>query len=140
MTGYQNYGFPARTGVADSFTPDAQLMLPGSRPRFQNFVLTGGVTYAKGSVLGMVTASRKLKLAAAAAGDGSQNPIAVLDRDIAAFDTDGTTPLDTSFDVIVRGAVLNPAALVLGAGITSNAAQDALTARGFSFRSTGFSG
>jgi hypothetical protein len=140
MTGYQNYSYPARAGVADSFTPDAQLTLPGSRPRFQNFTLKGGATYAKGSVLGMITASRKLTLAVAAAGDGSQNPIAVLDRDVAAFDVDGATALDTTFDVMVGGAVLNPAALVLGTGITSAAAQDALTARGFSFRSTGFSG
>jgi hypothetical protein len=140
MTGYQKYGYPANAGVVDSFTPDPQLMLPGSRPRFMNFTLLGGQTLAKGSVLGMVTATRKLKLAAAAAGDGSQAPIAVLDRDIATFDTDGVTALDTTFDVLVGGVVLNPAALVLGAGTTAPAAQDALRPLGFQFRSTGFSG
>lgn len=140
MTGYQKYGYPANAGVVDSFTPDAQLMLPGSRPRFQNFTILGGLTLLKGSVLGMVTATRKLKLAASAAGDGSQTPIAVLDRDLATFDTDLVTALDTTFDVLVSGVVLNPAALVLGAGITSTAAQDALRALGFQFRSPGFSG
>jgi hypothetical protein len=140
MTGYQKYGYPANAGVVDSFTPDPQLMLPGSRPRFMNFVILGGQTLLKGSVLGMVTATRKLKLALAAAGDGSQTPIAVLDRDLASFDTDGVTGLDTSFDVVVGGAVLNPLALVLGTGTTLNVAEDALRALGFTFRNTGFSG
>jgi hypothetical protein len=140
MTGYQKYGYPANTGVVDSFTPSPDLMLPGSRPRFMNFTLLGGQTLAKGSVLGMVTATRKLKLAASAAGDGSQNPMAVLDRDLATFDTDGATGLDTTFDVLVGGVVLNPLALVLGIGITLPVAEDALRALGFSFRSTGFSG
>lgn len=140
MTGYQKYGYPANAGQVDSFTPDPQLMLPGSRPRFMNFTLTGGVAYLKGSVLGMVTATRKLKLAASAAGDGSQVPMAVLDRDLAAFDTDGVTALDTTFDVLVGGVVLNPAALVLGTGTTLNVAEDALRPLGFQFRTTGFSG
>lgn len=139
MTGYQKYGFPANAGVVDSFTPDPQLQMPGTRPRFMNFTLTGGA-YLKGSVLGMVTATRKLKLAASAAGDGSQTPMAVLDRDLNLFAADGTTPVDTTFDVMVSGAVLNPTALVLGAGTTVNAAEDALRALGFQFRTPGFSG
>lgn len=140
MTGYQKYGYPANAGVVDSFTPDPQLLLPGSRPRFQNFKLLGGLTLLKGSVLGLITASNKLTLSASAAGDGSQNPIAVLDRDLATFDTDGVTGLDTNFDVMVNGAVLNPAALVLGTGMTTAAVITALLARGFTFRATGFSG
>lgn len=140
MTGYQTYGYPARTGIADSFTPDPQLMLPGSRPRFMNFTLLGGQAFLKGSVLGMITATRKLTLSAAAAGDGSQNPIAILDRNIATFDIDGVTALDTTFDVVVGGVVLNPLALVLGTGMVLTAVQDALRPLGFQFRSTGFSG
>jgi hypothetical protein len=137
---YQNYGYPARHVDADSFSPGNDLFMPGSRPKFMNFTILGGQTLLKGSVLGMVTASRKLKLAASAAGDGSQNPMAVLDRDLATFDTDGTTPLDMTFDVVVDGAVFNPAALVLGTGTTSNVAQDALRALGIQFRTPGFSG
>ena len=140
MTGYQSYAYPARATDADSFSPDPQLKLPGSEPKFMNFTILGGQTLAKGSVLGMVTASRKLKLAAAAAGDGSQTPMAVLQNDLATYDTDGTTPLDITFDVWVSGVVLNSAALVLGTGTTLAVAQDALRALGFQFRSTGFSG
>jgi hypothetical protein len=140
MTGYQKYGYPANAGVVDSFTPDPQLLLPGSRVRFQNFILLGGLHFLKGSVLGIITASGKLTLSASAAGDGSQNPVAVLDRDLGTFDTDGVTSLDTTFDVMVHGAVLNPAALVLGTGMTLAVVQTALLARGFTFRTTGFSG
>jgi hypothetical protein len=140
MTGYQSYGYPANAGQVDSFTPDPQLLLPGSRIRFQNFTLLGGLNFLKGSVLGVITATGKLTLSAAAAGDGSQNPIAVLDRNVSTFDIDGVTALDTTFDVIVGGAVLNPAALVLGTGMTAAAVETALLGRGFSFRNTGFSG
>ena len=140
MTGYQSYAYPANAGQVDSFTPDPQLILPGSRPRFQNFTLLGGQNFLKGSVLGIVTSTGKLTLSTAAAGDGSQNPVAVLDRNLSTFDIDGVTALDTTFDVIVHGAVLNPAALVLGAGMTAAVVETALLARGFTFRNTGFSG
>lgn len=134
MAGYQDISYPARTGEADSFAPGNDLELPGSRPRFMNFTLASGSVYAKGSVLGMVTASRKLKLSASAAGDGSEAPMAVLNTTVDA------TAGDVTFDVMVSGAVLNPAALVLGTGTTSNAAQDALRALGFQFRTPGYSG
>ena len=140
MTGYQSYAYPANAGQVDSFTPDPQLLLPGSRIRFQNFTILGGLTLLKGSVLGIITASGKLTLSASAAGDGSQNPVAVLDRNLSTFDVDGVTALDTTFDVIVHGAVLNPAALVLGTGMTIAAVETALLARGFTFARTGFSG
>lgn len=134
---YASIPYPARHVDADAWTPGNDLEMPGSRPRFQNMTLTGGAVYAKGSVLGVVTATGKLKLSAAAAGDGSQTPIAVLNTDV---DATANTNADVNFDVMVSGAVLNPAALVLGAGITSDAAQTALLGRGFAFRTPGFSG
>lgn len=134
-----NLQYPARAQQVDDIA-HVQFELPGSRPRFMNFTILGGQTLAKGSVLGKITASGKLKLAASAAGDGSQNCMAVLNTAISTFEADGTTPKDMTFDVIVSGAVLNPAALVLGAGTTSAVAQDALRALGFQFRTPGFSG
>jgi hypothetical protein len=131
--------YPVNAGEVDSISY-LNLEMPGSHPKFMNFTILGGQTLKAGSVLGLVTASRKLKLAAAAAGDGSQAPMAVLNTDISTFAADGTTPKDMTFDVMVSGAVLNPAALVLGAGITATAAQDALRPLGFQFRSPGFSG
>lgn len=129
-----NLPYPVRTGDADSVATHVHLEMPGSRPKFQNFTLTAGQVYAKGSVLGQVAANSKLKLAAAAAGDGSQNPIAVLNTDVDA------TAGDVTFDVMVSGAVLNPNALVLGVGTTLAVAQAALNGRGFAFRTPGFSG
>lgn len=140
MAGYQNYGYPARHADADSFAPGNDLLMPGSEPKFMNFTILAGQNLLKGSVVGMVTASRKLKLCASAAGDGSQTPIGVIDRDLNAVDIDGSTPLDTKFDIIVSGAVFNPNALVLGAGMTQNVVQDALRALGNQFSTPGFSG
>lgn len=131
--------YPVRAQEVDSIA-HVEFELAGSSPKFMNFTILGGQTLAKGSVLGMVTASRKLKLAASAAGDGSQTPMAVLNTDLATFAADGTTPKDMTFSVIVTGAHLNPNALVLGTGTTSNVAQDALRALGFQFRVPGFSG
>lgn len=129
--------YPVRATDADSVPTHVDLEMPGSRPKFMNFTLTGGVVYARGSVLGQITATGKLKLAASAAGDGSQNPIAVLNTDI---DATLNSNADVTFDVIVSGATLNPNALVLGVGTTLGAAQIALAARGFAFRTPGFSG
>ncbi len=135
-----NLPYPLRAEVADTVASHVDLELPGSRPKFMNFTILGGQTLTKGSVLGMVTTGRKLKLAASAAGDGSQNCMAVLNTDLATFDTDGTTPLDMKFDVIVSGGVFNSAALVLGTGTTLNVASDALRALGNQVRTPGFSG
>lgn len=134
---YGGIPFPVNHADADSWAPGNELEMPGSRPRLMNFTLTGGVVYAKGSVLGQVTATGKLKLAASAAGDGSQNPMAVLTVPI---DATANSNADVTFDVMVSGGILNPAALVLGTGTTSGVAQTALVARGFSFRTPGFSG
>lgn len=130
-----NLPYPVRHADADIVPNHVELEMPWSRPRFQNFTILGGQgVLGKGSVLGMVTASRKLKLSAAAAGDGSEAMKFVLNVDL------DTTGGDVTFDVMVGEATLNPAALVLGAGQTANGAIDALTARGFSFRTPGFSG
>jgi hypothetical protein len=126
--------YPVRHADADSIGNHVDLELPGSRPRFQNFTLLAGQLYARGSVMGQVTASGKLTLSASAAGDGSQNPIAVLNTDVDA------TGGDVTFDVYVGGAVLNQDALVLGTGMTLAAVEAALIARGFAFRHVGFSG
>lgn len=127
--------YPARATEAGSVPTFVDLEMPGSRPVFQNFTILGGQgVLSRGSVLGQITTGGKLKLAAAAAGDGSQDCMAVLNTDL------DTTGGDVTFDVMVNGAILNPDALVLGAGTTSAVAQAALLARGFAFRKPGFSG
>jgi hypothetical protein len=77
----------------------------------------------KGSVLGVVTASGKLLLAASAAGDGSATAVAVLNEDL---DTSGG---DKVYPVIVEG-YLNETALVFGAGHDADTVRHALRAQG----------
>lgn len=134
-----NIQFPARAADADSISFTA-FEVPGSRPKFENMVILGGQTLVKGSVLGIITASGKLKLSASAAGDGSQNPVAVLHHDITTLAADGVTAQDMNASVAVTGGAYNEDALVLGAGMTAAAVKLALIARGFTFRTPGFSG
>ena len=129
---------PARFATVDAFAP-VQLMLPGKKPVFFNYILTGGQTYLAGSVLGMVTATGKLVLSAFAAGDGSQTPIAILPEHIATFDIDGVTPLDMSVKVLVEASV-NGDALQFGAGHSVATTKAALAARNIYVIAPHFSG
>lgn len=90
-------------------------------------------TLRVGAVLGKVTATGKYKLAASAAVDGSQTPVAVLIADGLGLSGDialaATT--DTKALVLARGPVIvADSALQLGTGITAGAAKSALAAVG----------
>jgi len=50
--------------------------------------IAAGANLVKGTILGRITASGKLKAAAAASSDGSQTPVAVLMEDAAAAGAD----------------------------------------------------
>jgi hypothetical protein len=85
-------------------------------------------TLRVGAVLGKVTATGKYKLAVAAAGDGSQTPVAVLIADVQGSSKDITlaAATDTKALVLARGPVIvADAALQLGTGITAAAAKAA---------------
>ena len=89
-------------------------------------------TLRVGAVLGK-TADGKYKLAASAAGDGSQTPVAVLIADGMGSSTDIVlaAATDTKALALVRGPVLlKDAYLQLGTGITLAAAKTALAAVG----------
>ncbi|MFX8266495.1 head decoration protein, partial [Acinetobacter baumannii] len=77
--------------------------LPGKRPVFMNYTLKGGQQLVAGSVLGRITASGLLVLSNAAAGDGSQVPMAILCEDVMTFAPDGVTARDTPLSVAVQG-------------------------------------
>lgn len=90
-------------------------------------------TLRVGAVLGKVTATGKYKLAASAAVDGSQTPVAVLIADGLGSSTDVVlaAATDTKALVLARGPVIvADAALQLGTGITAAAAKTALAAVG----------
>lgn len=132
------FSYPAVDQVVDGivFQP---LWIPGSRRVFQPAIILGGQNLVAGSVLGRITASGKYQLAVAAASDGSQVPIAILPEDLSTFAADGATALDMSMSVVFQ-AMVNPAALVFGAGLTWASTSAGLNARGIFGRYPGYSG
>lgn len=129
---------PARYRYVDAIVHNP-LMLPGADPVFMNFVIEGGQNLIPGSVLGRVTATGKLKLVAAAAGDGSQNPVAILCEKLDTFAADGVTPQDITMAVAVSG-YFNETVLNYGAGYTVAALKPLLQAVNIYTRAPGYSG
>ena len=86
------------------------LFLPGKDRRYMTYTVVGGQSLLIGSVLGVITASNKVQLCKAAAGDGSQIPSIILQENVNTFAADGVTPLDMSMNLVV-GAHVNFAAL-----------------------------
>ena len=107
-----NIPHPAHGGTVDVLV-HKQLFAPGKQPMMANFLILTGQTLKKGSILGAVSASGKLKLSTAAAGDGSEVPVAILGEDL------DTTSGDKLFAVYVEGT-FNEQALVYGAGHDAN--------------------
>jgi hypothetical protein len=130
--------YPAKYHVVDSIVYNP-LHLPGSEPVFMNFVIEGGQNLLLGSVLGRVTATGKLKLVNAAAGDGSEVPVAILCENMHTFDKDGVTPLDMMMAVAV-GGYFNETVLHYGAGYTDANMKQLLLARNIHTRAPGYSG
>ena len=104
---------PAKGGNFASITYNDFLM-PGGDHEYEPFIIAGGQTLLRGSVLGAITASGKLILSLNAAADGSQNAVAILCEDL---DTTVGGNADVAFHVLVHGRV-NPEALVFGTGQT----------------------
>jgi len=104
---------PAKGGNVASITFNDFLM-PGGDHEYEPFLIAGGQTLLRGSVLGAITATGKLTLSLSGASDGSQNPMAILCEDL---DTTVNSNADVPFHVLVHGRV-NPEALVFGTGAT----------------------
>ncbi|RNJ49371.1 head decoration protein [Methylocystis hirsuta] len=120
--------YTASFRTVDAFVSN-QLFLGGKHPIFMDVILEGGQDLPAGAVLGRVSATDKFKLTASAAGDGSQNAIAILSQPVKTYDVDGVTPKDTPFRVVVEGYV-NPSALTFGAGHTWASTKDSLRQAG----------
>jgi hypothetical protein len=76
-----------------TFTPDN--LLAGDFPRVTGWgnIVSGAGKLARGTVLGQITASGKLKLVNSANTDGSKTPYAVLAEDADASSADAAAPL-----------------------------------------------
>lgn len=82
-------------------------------------VIAAGQVLVRGAVLGQITDSKEFVLCTAAAENGSQDPKAILDRDV------DTTDGATSAPIRLTGQVLG-IRLILGEGITLAEAKAAL--------------
>lgn len=82
-------------------------------------VIAAGQQLSRGAVLGQVTASGEYLLCKADATDGSQTPVAILDKDV------NTTESAQSAPIRLTGQVLS-SQLTLGDGLTLAAAKAAL--------------
>lgn len=119
-----NMPHPAFGGTVSALIEN-QLFMPGKDPVLAPFKISINQTLAAGSILGAVTATGELILSLAAAGDGSQVPVAILLEDL---DTNGEVAPKT-FNVAVEG-FFNETALVYGTGHTADTVRLALRDRG----------
>lgn len=107
-----NLAHPAFGGTVSAVTHN-HLMLPGKDPILAPWKFASGQTLKAGSVIGIVTATGKAKLSAAAAGDGSETPRGILLEDL------DTTGGEQTFNMAVEG-YFNETALVFGTGHTAD--------------------
>ncbi len=107
-----NLPHPAFGGTVSAFTENT-LFMPGKDPVLAPWKFAAGQQLRRGSVIGIVTATGKAVLSAAAAGDGSETPRGVL---LEALDT---TSGEKIFSLAVEG-FFNETALVFGAGHTAD--------------------
>lgn len=121
---------PAGGGTVSALVYN-QILMPGKDPVFAPMTVLTNQVLVKGSVMGVVTASGKLKLSASAAGDGSEVPVAILMEDL------DTTGADKAFQLMVEGYV-NETALTFGAGHTADTCRHALRAQGIYLTSPRF--
>lgn len=81
--------------------------------------IAAGQNLKRGAVLGQVTASKEYLLSKAAADDGSEVPVAILDQDVDATGGAQTAPIRLTGQVLASQ-------LHLGEGVTLAAAKSAL--------------
>lgn len=101
-------------------TFDRDNLIAGNYPRVtdRETMLTPQVN-ARGSLMGRITASGKIILSLAAAGDGSQVPTGILVNDADA------NAADTEEDIYLSGE-FNQDAIIYGAGHTAASVKDGL--------------
>ena len=116
----------SRASFATSASTAMVTLIRSGAPDTKKVTLLGGAIYPIGSVLGIVTASKKAVLSAAAAGDGSQTPQYVLSYTVDA------TGGDTEAMAVETGDLIG-SQLVLGAGHTLDSIRAGLRDKGITF-------
>jgi hypothetical protein len=112
-----NPSLPA--SIAQTYLPDQLILDPKTIVTLPITVLTGAATFARGTVLGRITASGKYTISKTSAVDGSQTPAAIL------ADFCDPTAADAQAGAYVMGE-FNVNALVLDATWTAATVAPAL--------------
>lgn len=119
-----NIAHPAFGGTVHAHVENP-MFLPGKDPILAPFKIEEGQNLKAGSVLGAKSSTGELVLSLAAAGDGSEVPVAILLEDL-----DLSAESDAKvFSVAVEG-FFNETALVFGTGHNANTVRLALRDRG----------
>lgn len=116
-----NLPHPAFGGTVSALTYDT-LAMPGKDPVRAPFTLAQdavNVPLKAGTILGVVTATGELVMSLAAAGDGSETPVAILGEDM------DLSAGSAVHDVYVEG-YFNETALIYGSGHDANSVRMAL--------------
>lgn len=111
------------------YTPDK--LLAGDFPRvYESVTIASGANLVAGAVLGIITSSGKYALSAAAAGDGSEVPRAILLKDAAA------AAADVSNVPVALTGEFNQNALTFGTGHTAASTKTGLRDIGIFLKTT----
>ena len=106
-------------GFTDQGSTTSDNLLAGEFPRIAELATVSGGKYARGTILGKITASGKCTICTSAATDGSKDAYAVL-ADASEEDKQAIVYLTGEF---------NAAALTVGSGLTVDGLKDALRAK-----------
>ena len=106
-------------GFTDQGETKADNLLAGEFPRIVELATVSGGKYARGTILGKITASGKCTICTSAATDGSKDAYAILAEAV------DTSEKDKQAVVYLTGE-FNAAALTVGSGLTVDGLKDAL--------------
>ena len=109
-------------GFTDQGETKADNLLAGEFPRIVELATVSGGKYARGTILGKITASGKCTICTSAATDGSKDAYAILAEAV------DTSEKDKQAVVYLTGE-FNAAALTVGSGVTVDGLKDALRAK-----------
>ena len=109
-------------GFTDQGETKADNLLAGEFPRSVELATVSGGKYARGTILGKITASGKCTICTSAATDGSKDAYAILAEAV------DTSEKDKQAVVYLTGE-FNAAALTVGSGLTVDGLKDALRAK-----------
>ena len=109
-------------GFTDQGETKADNLLAGEFPRIVELATVSGGKYARGTILGKITASGKCTICTSAATDGSKDAYAILAEAVDTSEKDKQA-------VVYRTGEFNAAALTVGSGLTVDGLKDALRAK-----------